>query len=599
MAKFTKSDNFRSEYSCAIVYIGEVIPIEGSDFLAKTLVQGTQIVVRKDQVKEGDLMIYAANETQLNEKFLSVNNLFEIGCRDKNANAEEVAKIMAEYEPIKLKADAKRNEAKQLKSKTESYTAKAAKANKQIKKKEKILAGLDERVDNAAHEADAYTLSNEIADLKKVAEDYTAKAMACTVPYTNLKQEVADIVKSGEHIVAEAKKHCGFFNKYGRVRCLTLRGEPSFGFLFSLSELQKYNPNVSIEDLVANANQEFDTIDDELFVKVFVPPVKENIRKPKTNKAQKKLKLFNRMIDGEFYFHYDTTQLQKVINYFKPDDFIDVTVKMHGTSVIIGKLHVKEPIKLPFFKRMWNWFIDNTGLFKKYRIQDWEVVYGPVYSSRTVIKNKCINKEVGAGFYDQDIWSEWGNILYPYLENGMTVYGEICGYLTGTSKPIQKTYDYGCEEGQNIFMPYRITSTQGDGTKFEWEISEIKEWTERLIQRMQDNDDDNWSRIHPIDILYHGKFEDLYPNIDTENHWHENVLEAMKNDKGYFGMEENEPMCTHYEVPREGICIRRIKDTVPACYKLKTISFTFGEAIRMDNGEVDAEMEENYGDDNN
>lgn len=594
MAKFTKSDKFRSEYSCAVVCIGEVIPIEDSDFLAKTLVQGTQIVVRKDQVKEGNLMIYAANETQLNEKFLSVNNLFEIGCRDKNANAEEVAKIMAEYEPIKAEADRKRNEAKQLKSKMESYTAKAAKANKQIKKKEKILAGLDERVDS-----EAYTISNEIADLKKVAEDYTAKAMACTVPYTNLKQEVADIVKSGEHIIAEAKKHCGFFNKYGRVRCLTLRGEPSFGFLFSLSELQKYNPNVSLDDLVANVNQEFDTIDDELFVKVFVPPVKENIRKPKTNKAQKKLKLFNRIIDGQFYFHYDTTQLQKVISYFKPTDYIDVTVKMHGTSAIVGKLPVKEPIKLPFIKRIWNWFIDNTGLFKKYRIQDWTVKYGPIYSSRTVIKNQYINKNVSPGFYNQDIWSEWGDILYPYLENGMTIYGEICGYLTGTATPIQKTYDYGCEEGQNIFMPYRITSTQGDGTKFEWEISEIKEWTEKLIQRMQDNNDDNWSRIHPIDILYHGKFEDLYPNIDTENHWHENVLEAMKNDKGNFGMEENEPMCTHHEVPREGICIRRIKDAVPACYKLKTISFTFGEAIRMDNGEVDAEMEENYGDDNN
>ena len=98
---FTKSENFKSEYSCAVVRVGEMTPIEGSDFLAKTEVFGTQIVVRKDQVKEGDLMIYAANETQLNEKFLSVNNLFEIGCREKNANAEEVAKIMAEYEPIK------------------------------------------------------------------------------------------------------------------------------------------------------------------------------------------------------------------------------------------------------------------------------------------------------------------------------------------------------------------------------------------------------------------------------------------------------------------------------------------------------------------
>lgn len=133
MAKFTKSENFKSEYSCAVVRVGELIPIEGSDFLAKTNVLGTQIVVRKDQVHEGDIMIYAANETVLNHKFLSVNNLYEISCRDKNANAEEVAAIMAEYEPIKNLADKKRNEAKALKSKMETFTNKANKANKQIK----------------------------------------------------------------------------------------------------------------------------------------------------------------------------------------------------------------------------------------------------------------------------------------------------------------------------------------------------------------------------------------------------------------------------------------------------------------------------------
>ena len=132
---FTKSDDFKSEYSSAVVRVGELTPVEGSDFLAKTLVLGTQIVVRKDQVKEGDIMVYAANETQLNERFLSINNLFEIGCRDKNANADEVAAIMAEYEPIKAQADKKRSEAKNIKGLMESYTKKSQKIEKTIKKK--------------------------------------------------------------------------------------------------------------------------------------------------------------------------------------------------------------------------------------------------------------------------------------------------------------------------------------------------------------------------------------------------------------------------------------------------------------------------------
>ena len=42
-------------------------------------------------------MFYAENETTLNDKFLSLNNLYEIGCRDMNSNADEVNAIMQEY----------------------------------------------------------------------------------------------------------------------------------------------------------------------------------------------------------------------------------------------------------------------------------------------------------------------------------------------------------------------------------------------------------------------------------------------------------------------------------------------------------------------
>ena len=589
---FSKSETFKSEYSCAVVRVPELTPIEGSDFLAKTNIFGTQIVVRKDQVKEGDVMIYAANETQLNERFLSVNNLFEISCREKNANAAEVAAIMAEYEPIKAEADKKRSEAKVAKGAMESLTKKSQKLQKEIKKKQKAAEKLEK-------DSEEYNIVlQDVPDLQKRADEYIAKAMSYTTQYTNLKKEVEDIVKSGEHIVAEAKKHCGFFNKYGRVRCLTLKGCPSFGVLFAPEDLIKFDSTVTLEDVAAYIGQEFDTVNGELFVKAYVPPIKERPeRGSRMNKAQKKISRFNRMIEGEFFYHYETTQLPKVIETFKPEDIVDISVKRHGTSIIIGNLHVKEPIKLPIFQRVFNKLVDITGLLKTRRIQDWVVKYGPVYSSRTVIKNQYINKDAGNGFYEKDVWTEWGDIVYPYLEEGMTVYGEICGYVTGTESMIQKTYDYGCEPGENNLMLYRITTTEEDGSKKEWEVPEVKAWTESLIERMRSAEDENWKRIHPIDLLYHGTLEELYPELDTESHWHENLLEKLKNDKEHFGMEENEPMNTHYpESPREGICIRKEGDKIPACSKLKCYSFFLGESIRMDNGDVDAEMEEGYGD---
>ena len=36
----------------------------------------------------------------------------------------------------------------------------------------------------------------------------------------------------------EAKRKVGFFNKHGRVKCIRLRKQPSFGFLFSTSKAE-------------------------------------------------------------------------------------------------------------------------------------------------------------------------------------------------------------------------------------------------------------------------------------------------------------------------------------------------------------------------
>jgi integrase len=90
---FSQSQDMKQEYCASIVRIGEVKPIEGSDFLGVTLVNGIEVVVRKDAVTEGQIMFFAPQETALNLKFLSVNNQFEFGEYELNANADEVRKL--------------------------------------------------------------------------------------------------------------------------------------------------------------------------------------------------------------------------------------------------------------------------------------------------------------------------------------------------------------------------------------------------------------------------------------------------------------------------------------------------------------------------
>ena len=574
----TMSENGKAEYCCSVVRISELTPIDGSDFLAKTNVLGTQIVVRKDMVKEGDIMFYAANETALNHHFLSANNLYEIGCRDMNANADEVNAIMEEYDTkYRNEADALRSEAKQIKGLIDKYDKQVKSDKKKVSKLSKQLGDEDDDNKKSEIQMQINVLNAKISATTKIALDKTVK-------YTDLKHKVEVLVNEGKPIVDKAKALCGFFNKYGRVRCITLKNTPSFGFLFEVDSMAKFNPGIKDVNLEDYLNQDFDTVDGELFVKAYVPPVKpENVRKSKDAKRTKKLSRFDRMIDGEFFYHYDTGQLQRNMHLIDPDKSVIITLKIHGTSSIIGKVHVKNPLPMAFPKKIWNKLIDLCNLPEKIKFKcDYTIDYGPVFSSRTVIKNQYINQEVTGGYYNVDIWSEYGDVLYPYLDNGMTVYSEIAGYLTGCQSMIQKQYAYGCQPGENFIMPYRISTMNEEGVRYEWNVQDVYDWTVKLIDRMKEAGDENWKRIHPIDILYHGTLADLYPEIDEDNHWHENVLEKLKNDKEHFGMEDYEPMCTDCKVPREGIVLRIDDDPIKEAFKLKTTSFALGEALLYD-----------------
>lgn len=710
----TMSENGKSEYCCSVVKISELIPVDGSDFLAMTNVLGTQIVVRKDMVKEGDIMFYAANETALNKRFLSANNLYEIGCRSMNSNAAEVNAIMEEYDTkYRNKADTLRADAKQIKGLIDKY-------EKHVKKDKKKLSKLAKELDDA-NEENKYELNIQIKDLNEKIDAATKLALEKTVKYTELKKQIDTLINEGKPIVDKAKALCGFFNKYGRVRCITLKNTPSFGFLFEVDSMAKFNPGIKDVNLEDYLNQDFDTVDGELFVKAYVPPVKpENIRKTRSEKRNKKLNRFDRLVEGEMKFHYDTTPLAKNMMLMDPDKPVTISVKVHGcvekstivntkefgdltigeivdnkinchilardiekdedvyvpidqhymipndgdwyeieleddrkltitgnnpvwlpelncyrkveelvgdeyllsiykvvkiksikkldhkldrydltvsstnnfyangvlihnTSSIIGKVHVKNPLPMVWHKKAWNKLIDLVNLPEKIKFKyDYTVDYGPVYCSRKVVMNKYINQEATAGYYNVDIYSEYGDILYPYLDNGMTVYSEIAGYPTGCQTMIQKQYSYGCQPGENFIMPYRISTMNEEGVRSEWNVKDVYDWTVKLIDRMKESCDKNWKRIHPIDILYHGTLGDLYPDVDNDNHWHENILEKLKNDKEHFGMEDYEPMCTDCKVPREGIVLRIDDDPINEAFKLKTTSFALGEAIRYD-----------------
>lgn len=557
---FTMSESGKSEYCCNAVKIGEVKPIEGSDFLGQTFVNGASIVVRKDQVKEGDILFYASNECALNADFLSKNNLFDIDNYELNTNADEVRDAVKEAVALNAKSKKMVTEFSKLK-----------------KKALRNIVALEKEGKDAS---EAHDNLNAAEDGLKQAEEMKTHA-----------KELRD----------EVKKNCGFFNKYGRVRCIKLKGCPSYGFLFRQDELATWCPkvsNINMEELFDNidgvlVSRDFDTVDGELFVKAYVPPVKEKpVRQSKESKRQKKADKFDKMVEGEFRFHYDTQQLGKNLFKLNPDTNVVISNKLHGTSLVVANVKVKLPLKIAFYKRIWNVLAKWFRLPESWKVTDYVIDYGDVYSSRTVIKNQYINKDVSEGYYSVDIWGEYNELLKPFIPHGMTLYGEIVGYLTNSDKMVQKGYDYGCAEGENKLMIYRITTTKDDGSKEEWELDSVKAFAETLLKEHEELKE----KVIPIPILYEGTLGSLYPDLNGESvaSWQEKVLLKLQRDMEHFGMELDEPMCDN-AVPREGIVLRINGDPIAEAFKLKTDRFFEREAKDIDEGNVDIEMQGNYG----
>lgn len=304
----TASENIKSEYCCNIIRIGELHPIEGSDFLAQTYINGESVVVRKDQIKEGDIMFYAMNECALCNAFLSANSLY----RDNNAVANA---NFAEVKPLFDEADNKFKYTKEIVNRIKSLERALRHLNNKqnpelgAEKAEKVISTyvpvILEKYKNAENKIDV--LHNTIKYLRD-------EEKAQDIKYKEIKQQIS--------------RKCGFFEKTGRVKAIKLKGIPSFGYIFSKDELAKWHPEVNELNLEELIGLDFDTVCGELMAKAYVP--KLSMPSQKSRKSAKEPKLLERMCDNEFLFHYDTDPLGKNIWKISPNDIVAISTKIHG-----------------------------------------------------------------------------------------------------------------------------------------------------------------------------------------------------------------------------------------------------------------------------
>lgn len=338
----------------------------------------------------------------------------------------------------------------------------------------------------------------------------------------------------------------GFFNKHGRVRAISLRGERSQGFLINAGLLSEYL------GIYVDWNEyegiEFDTIKDTIICKKYIPFSSKKGNNPLQKKVQK-----TNIIDGQFKFHINTQPLAKHLQELPLDSKATVTRKLHGTSAVFSKLLVRR--KLNFIEQIL------ATLFIKIDTTN----YDSVFSSRKVIKSN-IKNDTG-GFYKEDIWGQWNEKLKDKIENGISLYGEIVGY-TAKGANIQKRYHYGCNPEESEFYVYRITSTNYDGISYEFSFDQMVEYCNKF-------------GLKTVPILEAFKLRDRLVG---------NTIDEVFLDlnKKYAS---NLCVMNNLEVPEEGYCIKFDNLYEPIIYKSKNPDFLELESKLLDSEEVSIEDE--------
>lgn len=348
----------------------------------------------------------------------------------------------------------------------------------------------------------------------------------------------------------------GFFEPNGRVKALKFKGIISTGFVIPVASLDQVGDKYWSDDL--KVGDEFNAYDDEVLCKKY-RIVRMQPTVTREERERRKQERFDKLVANQFRFHESTAHLAKNLDHFHPEDIIVITDKWHGTSAVYANVLIKKPLTL----------VERIAKFFGAEVVDKQ--YDVLYASRTVIKNQYINKYATAGFYNEDIWAVVKKELEGKIEPGITLYGEMVGFLP-SGRAIQGGYDYGCV-GNHKFVVYRITYTKPDGNVIEYTWHQIRDYCRKY-------------QLETVKLEYHGKLKDFLGAYNDDR-----LGETLLLRLSHQYLEGDCKWCTN-KVPREGICIRIDGRENYSTYKLKSKRFLERETKELDSGQVNIEDEQ-------
>lgn len=407
------------------------------------------------------------------------------------------------------------------------------------------------------------------------------------------------------------------------ITALKLRGEKSDGLVLPIEVLSKYADVSTLKD-----GEQITILNGHEICKKYIP--RSNHRQSGSTGAGNRTRKKKVPVAPLFSEHADTEQLAYNLSAFKPNDEIEITLKMHGTSQRTGYLPVFKGYNTHGF-RLYDYAINAVESGKKVGkltqkiyeravqtcapIYDWGYVSG---TRRTVLEN------FDGGYYGSNEFREAHSKFFEgKLMKGESVYYEVVGF-THTGTPIMSScnnkklndkefvkqygeetvFSYGCEphpvvhEGYNdstygyqnerveyklpqsdIYV-YRMTITNEDGFIVEYTPDFMRYRCQQMGVKTVPT---LWKGTIPtsldIDVFNDGSvIETAYVNAGE---WIKNIAEQYYDGTDPIGK-------THI---REGVVIRIINRPKFTAYKHKNFNFKVLEGIIKDTASA-PDMEE-------
>lgn len=348
----------------------------------------------------------------------------------------------------------------------------------------------------------------------------------------------------------------GFFGSNGRVRMIKLRGIYSDGYVVPFSSFELFvSEEYGVYMSYGVIGRKFDSVCGNIFINKYVPKVMKAREKGHKESKPK----FKRLLDHQFAFHGDTENLRTRAFDLNPNDCISITNKFHGCNCIVANILVNRPLS----------WVEKIAKFFKVKVVEKE--YGMIYSSRTVVRNAEGHSKDGVNFNSSEqknAWSEVAERIYPLLDKGIRVTGEIIGY--DGMKLIQPDYDYGLTPGNNEFLIFKIDYVNVDGESFTFTFPQVVEYCKM-------------KGLKTVYGYYHGLAKDLY-DIPQDSEWSSNFVKSLSEE--FLG--KRDPLCTK-DVPMEGIVVNKEVPLKWNALKLKDLEFLGLETKMLDEEKHGAE----------